>query len=75
MSEELKKRKEALFSTKKNGYDRLDEAGVAAMEDYCRDYKDFLDAGKTERACAERAVASRVRIVVASVSVRTCTSS
>ena len=57
MSEELKKRKEALFSTKKNGYDRLDEAGAAAMEDYCRDYKAFLDAGKTERACAERAVA------------------
>ena len=27
------------------------------MEDYCRGYKEFLDAGKTERECVDRAMA------------------
>ena len=48
---EFKELKKQLLSTKKNGYDRpLDEA---AMESYCNGYKAFLDAGKTERLCAE----------------------
>ena len=49
---ELKKRKEKLFSTMKNGYDRIGEADLAAMEGYCRLYRDYLDHGKTERECA-----------------------
>jgi hypothetical protein len=53
---EFKELKEQLLSTKKNGYDILDAAGRAAMEDYCAGYKRFLDAGKTERLCAAEAV-------------------
>ena len=52
-SKELKKK---LFSTQKNGYDRVGEADLAAMEDYCAGYMAFLDAGKTERLCAAEAV-------------------
>ena len=56
MSEENKALKEKLLSRRRNGYDRMDEAGRAAMEAYCADYKRFLDAGKTERECAAEAV-------------------
>ena len=49
---ELKERKQKLFSTMKNGYDRISEADLAAMEGYCRLYRDYLDHGKTERECA-----------------------
>ncbi|WP_409968565.1 aminopeptidase [Bengtsoniella intestinalis] len=42
-----------LLSVKKNGYDRFDHSQLPAMEDYCTDYKAFLDAGKTERACVK----------------------
>ena len=52
MSETMKERKEKLFSSAKNGYDRVSEADLAAMEVYCRDYRDYLDHGKTERECA-----------------------
>ena len=51
---EFKELREKLLSNKKNAYDKpLDEAG---MEAYCRDYKAFLDAGKTERLCAARVI-------------------
>ncbi len=51
---EFKKLKEKLLCEKKNGYDRpVDEA---AMEAYCRDYKAFLDSGKTERLCAAQVI-------------------
>ena len=49
--------REALSYQKKNGYDRINEAELEAMEAYCTDYKQFLDAGKTERECVDRAVA------------------
>ena len=52
--EELRK---ALLYNKKNGYDRLAGGEAEAMEAYCAGYKQFLDAGKTERECVERAVA------------------
>ncbi len=51
-----KELKEQLLSSKKNGYDLLSDAGKAAMEEYCAGYKAFLDAGKTERLCADEAV-------------------
>ena len=51
-SNEIKELKKKLFSTQKNGYDKLGEKDLAAMEDYCRDYMAYLDAGKTERLCA-----------------------
>ena len=52
--EELRK---ALSYDRKNGYDRLLPGEREAMEEYCAGYKEFLDAGKTERECVDRAVA------------------
>ena len=52
--EQLRK---ALCYDKKNGYDRMDPQELEPMEAYCTGYKQFLDAGKTERECVERAVA------------------
>ena len=49
--EQLRK---ALSYTKKNGYDRVDRAELEAMDAYCTGYKQFLDAGKTERECVDR---------------------
>ena len=63
MSDELKEQtrgeqlRKALLYDKKNGYDRLVPGELEAMEAYCTGYKQFLDAGKTERECVERAVA------------------
>ena len=53
---ELKKK---LLSTKKNGYDLVSAGDLKAMEDYCRGYMAFLDAGKTERLCAAEAIRLR----------------
>jgi len=53
---EYKELKERLFSTKKNGYDKLGEAELSALEAYCGDYKAYLDAGKTERLCAAESI-------------------
>lgn len=55
-NEKLKALREQLLCGKKNGYDRFPAEQEAAMEEYCRDYKAFLDAGKTERECAARIV-------------------
>ena len=52
--EQLRK---ALSSQKKNGYDRLLPGELEAMEAYCTGYKQFLDAGKTERECVDRTIA------------------
>ena len=52
--EQLRK---ALAYEKKNGYDRLLPGELEAMEDYCTGYKQFLDAGKTERECVDRTIA------------------
>ncbi len=52
--EQLRK---ALVYQKKNGYDRLAPGELEAMEAYCTGYKQFLDAGKTERECVDRAIA------------------
>ena len=47
----------ALAYEKKNGYDRLQPGELEAMDAYCAGYKQFLDAGKTERECVDRAIA------------------
>ncbi len=52
--EQLRK---ALCYEKKNGYDRLQPGELEALEAYCAGYKQFLDAGKTERECVDRTVA------------------
>ena len=61
MSEEKQNRGEqlrrALLYDKKNGYDQLVPGDEEAMEAYCTGYKQFLDAGKTERECVDRTVA------------------
>ena len=47
----------ALVYERKNGWDRMDREESAALEAYCTGYKQFLDAGKTERECVDRAIA------------------
>ncbi len=42
---------------KKNGYDLIDDAVIAAMEEYCVGYKRFLDDAKTEREAVDAAIA------------------
>ncbi len=51
--EELRK---ALLYERKNGYDNLPVAEREPMETYCEGYRQFLDAGKTERECVERTI-------------------
>ena len=46
----------SLTYDKKNGYDRVGAADLEAMETYCVGYKQFLDAGKTERECVDRTI-------------------
>ena len=46
----------SLSYEKKNGYDRVGTADLEAMEAYCVGYKQFLDAGKTERECVDRTI-------------------
>ena len=53
---EFKELKKKLLSTKKNGYDRISAADLAAMETYCEGYKTYLDTGKTERLCAAESI-------------------
>ena len=53
---EFKELKKKLLSTKKNGYDRISAADLAAMETYCEGYKKYLDIGKTERLCAAESI-------------------
>ena len=48
--EQLRK---SLVYDRKNGYDRMDAAELDAMESYCEGYKQYLDAGKTERECVD----------------------
>ncbi len=56
MSEEFKDLKKKLLSSAKNGFDRVSREDLTAMEDYCRDYMAYLDAGKTERLCAAESI-------------------
>ncbi len=53
---EFKELKKKLSSTKKNGFDRIDETELTELENYCEGYKDFLNTGKTERLCAAEAI-------------------
>ncbi len=53
---EAKEWKEKLLMEKKNGYDRLPADEREAMEDYCRGYRAFLNAGKTERECVREGI-------------------
>ncbi len=48
--------REKILCRKKNGYDRLTDAERSKMDDYCNDYKAFLNVGKTERECIRESV-------------------
>ena len=45
-----------LFLERKNGYAELSIEESIRMEEYCRGYMKFLDAGKTERLCVDEAI-------------------
>ena len=38
-----------LFYEQKNGYELIDAQERLALEDYCREYMDFLNSSRTER--------------------------
>ena len=54
-------RKEVLFAPK-NGYDRISEADLAAMEPYCKDYIDFISTCKVEREAVEWTIAEAEKV-------------
>ena len=56
MSDKLKERKEKVLFERKNGFEKLSAAEEKAMAKYCKQYMDFLQRGRTERLCVERAV-------------------
>ena len=45
-----------LFYEQKNGYDLIDAQERLALEDYCRDYMDFLNNSRTEREAVKNAI-------------------
>ena len=51
-----KLRQKELFLKKENGYDKMDEASLAGMNEYCESYKHFLDNAKTEREAVKAAI-------------------
>ncbi len=63
MSEEksaAKLLKEKLFTQRKNGMLKLDDAEVKKVDSFCEDYKKFLDKSKTEREAVDAALALAV---------------
>lgn len=52
-----KELKAKLFNKKKHGGDLLKKGEDILVENYCNDYKKFLDIGKTERACVTEIIA------------------
>ena len=55
-SEELKSLKEKLLVNRKNGYFQIPDETVALANDFCEDYKDYLNRGKTEREITQYAI-------------------
>ena len=49
--------RKALTYQRKNGYDCLQPGELEAIDAYCEGYKQYLDAGKTERECVDRTIA------------------
>ncbi len=49
--------RKALAYDRKNGWDRLLPEEKEPLDAYCVGYKQFLDAGKTERECVDRTIA------------------
>ena len=53
---DAKEWKEKLLTQKKSGFDRMPAQEREAMNAYCREYKAFLDDGKTERECVKEGI-------------------
>lgn len=56
MADKKNEWKDKLLYAPKNGYDRLSAEEEVEMNDYCENYKMFLDRGKTERLCVDYCV-------------------
>ncbi len=56
MSDMVSELKEKLFNNRKNGVLAVDEATVKKAEEYCEEYKKFLDNAKTEREAVATAI-------------------
>ncbi len=46
-------RRKELLNAPKNGYDRISDADLAAMEPYCKEYMDFISTCKIEREAVD----------------------
>ena len=51
-----KEERNALLYKPQNGLDRISAVEEAEMNDYCEQYKAFLDVSKTERECVVSAI-------------------
>ena len=49
--------RKSLLNAPKNGYDRISEEDLAAMEPYCKEYMDFISTCKIEREAVEWTIA------------------
>jgi len=57
MSEgKFKAEREALLYEPKHGYESLTAEQAAEMQEYCKAYMQFIDAGKTERECVDECI-------------------
>ncbi len=50
-----------LLSSPKNGYDRISDADLAAMEPYCKEYMEFISTCKIEREAVDFTIAEAER--------------
>jgi len=48
--------KDELFYTKKNAYDKISEEEISRADEYCEEYKRYLDKSKTERESVKEAI-------------------
>ena len=47
--EEVKKLTEELLINRRNGYFQVEDENIKKADDFCEEYKRFLDLSKTER--------------------------
>ena len=52
----MEEMREKLFYNRKNGYDRIDTRERIVLEDYCREYMDYLNRARTEREAVDLAI-------------------
>ena len=47
---------------RENAWTTYEEADIKALEGLCKEYKDFLSNGKTERECVAQSIELDIRI-------------